>query len=312
MSFEFDIPFYMLVGIYFIQVVVISFYSPWVIRRYYLKLVELYPPAEYPHLNLVSPELLKGKRPILRHLEAFIGIVGLLAITASLLFWQKDMPNLVLRDFLHPLFVISSYCGIQLVPTLIITLWQRKILKQFRDMKLPTRRSAILQRLKITDYISPALVVFGLATTSTTLILSAYWLLNAMGPRDLMISVAIINAIMLSLLLHRTFWVPQFKRTDPFISHDDLFRQRKRQLDTLFRGWGFGALIFLTIAAGRVGIFGSNTNLSYGFAMICLLFIAQSLYLSWGLARLLDQTDFSVYRAADNPAKPGDSSLQPR
>lgn len=302
MNFAFDFPFYLLVGVFVVQVVLTSFYSPWKIRGHYRQLVEKYPPAEYPRLYPESPEVLERKQTMLRLLNAFIGIVGLLAIAASVLFWEKDMPNLGLRDLLHPLFVISSYCGIQVVPALIYARWAWLAAKRLRDLGPPTHRSATLQRLKITDYVSPALVVFGLASTATALVLSAYWLVNGMGPRDLMIIVTLATWLFLSLMLRRTLWAPQFKRTDPFMSQDDLFRQRTFRMRALFRGCGIGALFFLSIATARVGIPGFEPNISYFFVVLCLLFIAHSLFLSRFLTRMLDETDFSVYRASHDPS----------
>jgi len=296
MNFEFDFPFYLLVGVYVLQVVVTSFYSPWLMRRRSRQLVENYPPAEYPRLYPESPEVLKGKQTILRRLNSFIGVAGLLAILASLLFWKKDMPNLILRDFLHPLFVISCYCGIQVIPALIYARWGCLAAGRLREMGTPTRRSATLQRLKITDYISPALVVFGLASTLTAFILSAYWLMNGMGPQDVMIKVTVASGFPLSLLLHRTLRAPQFKRPDPFMSQDDLFRQRSLRMRVLFLGCGICALFFFFIAAARVGILGPEPNISYIFVFACLLFIVQSLSLSRFLTRMPEQRDFSVYR----------------
>jgi hypothetical protein len=297
MIFSFDFPFLLLVGLFVAQVAMTSFYSPWEIGRYYRQLVDKYPPAEYPRLYPESPDALEGKQTILRRLNALIGAVGLLAILASLLFWKKDMANQGLRDFLHPLFVISTYCGIQVVPALIYARWRRLAAKRLREMGAPTRRSATLRRLKITDYISPALVLFGLASTATAFILSAYWLASGMGPRDVMIMVTVASALFLSLMLHRVLWAPQFKRTDPFMSQDDLFRQRNRRMRALFRACGICALLFLFIAAARVGVFGFDINLSFVFAIPCLLFIAQALSLPRSLARMLEQRDFSVYRA---------------
>ena len=214
MNFAFDFPFYFLVGVYVAQVGLTSFYKPWRMRRYYVRLAELYPPAEYPRLYPESPEALNRRRTILRRLDAFIGIVGLVAILSSLLFWDKDMTNPGPRDLLHPI---------------------------------------------------------------------------------------VANGLFLSLMLRRTLWAPQFKRADPFISHDDLLRLRRQRMRMLFLGCGICALFFLFIAAARVGSLGFEPNISYMFVLLCLFFIAQSLLLARYLTRMLDQTDFSVYRGSHSP-----------
>ena len=173
--------------------------------------------------------------------------------------------------------------------------------KRLREMGAPTRRSATLQGMRITDYISPALVVFGLAAASIAFVLDAYWLVSGMGPQDLMIIGIVANGLFLSLMLRRTLWAPQFKRADPFISHDDLLRLRRQRMRMLFLGCGICALFFLFIAAARVGSLGFEPNISYMFVLLCLFFVAQSLLLPRYLTRMLDQTDFSVYRGSHSP-----------
>lgn len=297
MNFASDFQFYLAIGMFAVQVVVVSFYSPWRIRRYYQRLVKHYPPAEYPGLYSVYPELRNEELVTPGHRDTFIGIVTLLAILASLLFWQYDRTNAFIW-LLNPIFIGGIYWVVQGI--LILNepprAWQA--MRQLSDKEAPVRRSATLQGLKITDYISPILVIFGLATTSSAFILIVYFLVNGVGSHNSSISIVWIVACVFLLyeMLCRTLWAPQFKRLDPFISHHDLFRQRRLHMRTLFGCSGIVALYIWYSFAVRLWIPDPASNIVYNFPMICMLWIVASLFRFWSVVRNLDRVDFSVYR----------------
>lgn len=294
---SFELPIMILTLAFIVQVTVMSFYTPYRIRHYFLALVEKFPQEEYPRLYPVSPEEFNRQQRILQRANTAIGIIGLLAFLLSLLLWREDQVNSPFRD-LNPYFMIASYCVIQMFPMLVYARWQRQAAKRMREMEAPKRRSAELRRLKITDYVSPAHITFGLAANALNLGFAAYCLVTGTGPRNLMIYGILSSGFLLLMMLRPTLKTPQFKRIDPFLSPDDLFAQRRIQMSVLFRTSGIYALFVLFIATSKAEVIGVDIDIAYGFTLLCLLLTVSSMRLGQFYSLTLQKTDFSVYRVS--------------
>lgn len=261
----FDFQFYMMMVIFMVFIPLGTIYAPWIIRKTIQYLDKNYPRDQYPGVISISPKVLIG----LTYLDIFIGVITMLALVFSLLFWQPQVESTFIQEF-YPFNIIESISIYLFVRAILWIVLGVKGARYLGSLKPPMRRSATFQAVKITDYISPISIVLSLVLTTAAFLIISWWIVIGANVHPVSWIVCVVLAFSLIMKSRQIIHGPNFRRIDPFVSHEDLFRQRQAQLRLQF-GSAFIWIPILLIIIAPTGIQFSH---ALNFSLFCIFFNA--------------------------------------
>jgi hypothetical protein len=279
----------LLIAIVFLsQIVVVSFVAPIRFRRLYAKLYDSYPETEYPRFYPVPHDEMERQLRRYTMLRMATGPIGLAALVYGIV--VAGDPQQLAR-------IMMGVLMFQMFSTLLAYRWRPGILRAMSKLPPPARRSAELRRWRITDFVSPALIVLALASVLSAFAAVTSVFVGARGDAGIN-GFAILGALPIATaylagMLFR-IWKPVSQvRGDTHSMQSDLFRQRQVRLRLLF-----GAATLTGLALSFVLLAGAGT-IGLDWTSMALSVLAQFLYLMVpGLAfRAIGSLDFSAYRA---------------
>jgi hypothetical protein len=273
------------------QILVMSFIAPISLRRFCTQQYDSHPETEYPRWYPVPRSELE--RLLQRHVVVLmgVGLIGLLVLVCCVVF---SVSTSVLSAFMVCFLLLQLWSGhLAWLPGM------RKVLHAMREMPPPVRRSVELHRWRITDFVSPLMIVPGFASQLAVLAAGTYVYLE--GRPDVpglpvVIAVLAVTVWILGRLVYRVVRPAAPVRIDPNMSDVDLHRLRQRVIQGQF------------VQAAALGVLNSFALLIFGgvvvldplwfFLGFSLLVQLRSLLSPGSLFRFVRSQDFSVYRAA--------------
>jgi hypothetical protein len=276
---------WMLAIVFLAQIIVLSFIAPARLVRAYRQMFDRYPPEQFARLYPVSIEEMQRWQRVRTTLHSSIGCAGLIVLVATLLTAERP------KTFF---LVIGAFMMIQLLPTLLRVAQQRRLFKEVAKMAPPAKRSAPLHAWRLTDFVSPLSIALGFIGTAVGLGTSAYLYFVGSQAKITLGFFAIVNILLLFRMLQLVFLPLKFKRPDPFMTQEDMFRRRQQNLRLLFR---FAAIMgiyvtFMMLCATRT----FSIDPALVVTVVSILMQAAWLRLTGLIVRTLESTDFSVYR----------------
>ncbi|MEJ0085311.1 MAG: hypothetical protein WDO72_06495 [Pseudomonadota bacterium] len=270
------------------QIYVLSFYTPMRWQGYHARLFEKFPREEYPSLHPLLREELERKFALFRPTHLVIGAGSILAFLGALIFADSA------RGLAGPM--MTCLLLQVMLPIYIALPLEFRIQKGLRAMPPPSRRSVELRKWRITDFVSPVWVGFGIAVQALNLACAVAVYLYRPGTLGTF-PAGIGSGVMLLAMVYVLFGGGNTvaTRADPFMSQADTFDVRRR----IYRG-----LFVVSAAFGVVGPFTLLGNAGlvhfvFDYQAVCLSVTLQlvGLMLVSGQNRDLNTRDFSVYRA---------------
>jgi hypothetical protein len=273
------------------QIVVLSFLAPIRFRRLYTKLYDSYPETEYPRFYPVPRVAMERQLSRYLLIRMATGPIGMAALILGLVYGGD--PQQLAR-------IMGAVLIVQILSGIVGYRWRPGILRAMSRLPPPARRSAELRRWRITDFVSPALIVAGLVSVLSVFAAAGYVFFVGQGDGGI-IGFAIGGALpiatgYLAWMLIR-IWKPV--SLVPSVSSPpeaDLFRQRQRGFRVLFVAatvTGLALSIVLLAGAGTIGLDFLCTRLAVSLLAQVLVVVVPSLGF-----RTIRSLDFSEYRAA--------------
>jgi hypothetical protein len=280
---------YLYAVVFLSQVLVVSLYTPTLVRRRVRTLLATRPPAEYPQLYPVPVATIERTLRLYRILTAGIAVLGL-ALAAW--FYTID------AEMLASAYAYAIYTCLQVAPVLLWTHWETRYFQRMRATAPNSIRRAELKPRRLRDFVSPTLL--GLAvTTYLGATASLVFLSAAFIQEPLLTSTFLFTAMTIGNLFAAvaSVWMLRGRKLDPHQTNDDRTRR-------LRAGW---RAMFVTIIL--VNTYVALQSLLHGFGLFDYVGFAASLLTQFfavasGKASVaaLDQEDFEVYRANTNRA----------
>ena len=273
------------------QILVLSFISPIRLRRFCTQQYDSHPETEYPRWYPVPRSELERLLNRNRAVRMTVGLLGLAVLVCCVVFAVSPS---VLSAFMVCFLLIQLWSGeLAWLPGM------RKVLRAMREMPPPVRRSIELRRWRITDFVSPVVIVLGFASQLAVLAAGIYpYLAGRHDVPGFPVVVAVLAATIwiLGRMVYRIVRPVAPVRIDPNMSEADLHRLRQRALQGQF------------VQAATLGVLNSFALLIFGgiIALDPLWFFlgfsvwvqVRSLLSPGSLFRFVRLQDFSVYRAA--------------
>lgn len=273
------------------QILVMSFIAPVRLRRFCTAQYDSHPETEYPRWYPVPRAELE--RLLKRHLAVLmaVGLIGLVVLAFSVVL---GAPPTALSAFMVCLLLIQLWSGdLAWLPGM------RKVLRVMREMPPPVRRSVELHRWRITDFVSPLVIVLGFASQLAAVAVGICAYLE--GRHDVPVFPVVIALLaatiwILGRMVYRILRPVPVPRIDPNMSETDLHQLRQRAIEGQF------------VSAATLGVLNSFALLIFSgiisldpiwfFLGVSLWVQLRSLLSSSSLFRFVRSQDFSVYRAA--------------
>lgn len=271
------------------QIGVLSIIAPYLFRRAYLDLRKRFPPETHARLYPVSPGELRGYRAAVAVVRAVIVVAGVALLIQGLV--TREDPVRFARTMI---WVFMA----QTVPAFMRFPGELRVIRAFRSMPAPAIRSADLRRLRVTDFVSPLVLVLGFAANAAAILTAvALSRMPAVHVSNALVSYIItVSGVVLARMVYVASMPISMPRPDPYMADPDVFKTRRLRLRMLFVG---GALLgaFLTVAQlYRIGIGTLHLNIvgfCIGTSLVCQL---GYLVIVRAVVRALAERDGSVYR----------------
>lgn len=275
------------------QILVLSFIAPIRLRRFSTMQYDNHPETEYPRWYPVPRAELD--RLVNRHVVVSMaaGLVGLIWLICAMVIGAAPMS---LAAFTMCFLLLQLWSG-----ELAWLRGARKVLRALREMPPPARRSVELHRWRISDFVSPVVIVLGFASQLAAVAVGMYAYLqgrHAALPASGFIVVALLAASLwiLGRLVYRILRPVSPARIDPSMADADLYRLRQR----VVQGQFVQAATVGLLNAFALAIFGGIIAIDPLWFFLAFSLWAQARWLlsPGSLFRFVRSQDFSVYRAA--------------
>jgi hypothetical protein len=291
-----DVPTALVAATFAAQVLTMSFVVPARFRRYFALLFERYPQREFPRLYPVPQEQMEQSIAMHKPIYVATGVAGLLVLGVGLSAGAEAVTLARLMTY---------YMLVQFMPLLSRLVWSMRVARAFRAMTPPPVRSAELRRTRVTEFVPPMAIVFGLLGSSSGLACAAFGYTRSASLAQVAFAV-IVNGWLLGRMVYVLATPVTLGRVDPYMSEEDVFRARRQRLRLLFGGGGA-----LGAYASFMLLYGAHV-VRFDFAYLCavasLLSQAVVLLAAARTLRTLEERDFSVYRSRDGIQPAGASS----
>ena len=147
------------------QIFIISYYFPRKILARMKKVLETYPPAEYPKLYPQSIEYYKIGHSVYKTVNQIIVAIGFLII--ALMLFVVDHSTFADDGFISE-FWPAAYGMLQFLPSIFLEFSEYGQTKLMRKLNTTATRTANLRRRELSDYVSMKLVVIAVLLYLTT------------------------------------------------------------------------------------------------------------------------------------------------
>lgn len=283
---DFDLLSIVLIATFMSQLVLLSIVGPRRVYLYRRELWEKFPPEQYSHLYPVGMEWIQRQQSISRVIDWGVFCTGFLILIV-----------LVIRSSStgQMAYVMSCVCIAQVLARVVRERIDFKIMRAYKSMAPPAVRTAIFQSWTLWNFVSPALVVCGIVTTTIAIVVAS---LVGFMPQGKAAVILVYLAMDLFLLVRmvRVIFQPLLPRPDPYATKEDVFAIRKRRLHVLFIGSAIFAIITtFELLAGTKLI---ELRYEYVTVAVSLIIQATSVALSAAILRQLRTRDFSAYRGS--------------
>jgi hypothetical protein len=268
------------------QIIVLSFYVPQRWGQYHARMIRRYPPEQYLRLYPLPKQIIESKLILFRRVQFGIGCFAALVLVAALI---QSPSSKVFAAYMSGILVLQLGVVLYIAMPLGI-----KISKAFRGMRPSSARSAELRPWRITDFVSPSWIVFGLVLQTLGLACVAvgylYWP-KALPPAVILMASGV---VLLGIMVYSLFSPRGFSRPDPYMSDADTFSERQRRYRVRFLAGalnGPGEALIVLSCAPFMHIENADVCISVSVViqLWALWFISSQL-------QDLEKRDFSVYR----------------
>jgi hypothetical protein len=239
-------------AVYLSQVLLISLYLPSKLLRHSRRLIEAFPPSEYPKLYPEPLERIERKLRVYRNLNTGLLLLGLGLLAAA---WLLDY-RIAAKYGAYPTMVAhATYSMLQVLPLVAFSLWGLAYYKRMRAAARGRIRTAELKVRRLFEFVSPTLVgaaaaMYVGATASLLLIEGGPgWLVGGLlgwlsfhRQYVMIASLTICNAMFAGVIL----WSLYGRKLDPHQTDGD----RERQIRLVAQGLLGASILFSVFMAG--------------------------------------------------------------
>ena len=217
-------------AVYLSQVLLISLYLPSRVLRHARRLIETFPPSDYPKLYPEPLATIDQKLRVYRSLNTGLLLLGLGLLAGA---WLSDY-RIAARYGAYPTMVAHAvYSMLQVSPMVVFSLWGFAYFKRMRAAARSRIRTAELTARRLFELVSPTLVgtavaMYVGATASLVLLDGGPGWVGGLGARiglrpgvAMMISMTIANIFFASIIA----WSLYGPKQDPHQTHEDRARQ---------------------------------------------------------------------------------------
>jgi hypothetical protein len=274
---------YFYAAVFLSQVVVVSLYTPTLVRRRVRTLLATRPPAEYPKLYPVPVATIERMLRLHLNLNGGIAVLGL-----ALAAWSYGY---TIDGGMSPT-AYAMYTVLQVAPIMLWTLWELRYLKRMRAAAPNSIRRAELKPRRPRDFVSPKLlglaVITYLGATASIVFLGATSIPTALFHSTFLFTAMTIANLFAAVT---SVWMLRRRKLDPHQTHDDRTRG-------LRAGWT-AMLVTISLVNAYVGLQGLFDAFGlFDYMGFVASLLTQFCAVASGKASVaaLDQEDFEVYK----------------
>lgn len=257
------------------QLVTLSIYLPLKWRNYRIALFDRHPREKYPHLYFQPESVELNRQKIRRVIDSVVIVLGIGLITDAII--QSKTAD----ELAHRMFVFSI---IQIMPFMLSRYWGKKNNQLMKERKIEKVMKASMSVRKITDFISPLMII----VASIMYFLSLFASVLSSIQLSTVILMIILNTV-INIYLARTILNGLYSdRIDKYLSDKDRLKQMSKKLKRLIvSSIVFSAFILSVLIFDK---FGLNDALIF----IITSFFLQLLFIVEVNPKI--ERDFSVYQ----------------
>jgi hypothetical protein len=239
-------------AVYLSQVLLISYYLPTRILRHARRLIETFPPSEYPKLYPEPLATIDRKLRVYRIQNTGLLLLGLGLLAGA---WLSDY-QIAAKYGAYPTMVAHAiYSMLQVSPLVVFSLSGLAYYKRMRAAARGRLRTAELKARRLFEFVSPALLGTAAATyvgaVGSLLLFEGRpgWLVGgllgwlSLHRQGVMIaSLTIYNALFAGIIA----WSLYGRKQDPYQTYED----RARQIQLVAQGLLMASILFSVFIAG--------------------------------------------------------------
>jgi hypothetical protein len=275
------------------QIITISLYMPFVVRRYSRELVKRYPENEYPRLYPLGADIriARGQKSKYWHYAA--------SVSCLLIFLYGLLTSMEPKTLT---FMLVLALMIQCIPIVVAGKWMAQRDRALQEMPPPTVRSTSLKTRKIKDIISTQKFYLAIAMYITSLLIGGIALSQDLGTetRGYLAIVVIITAatVHFAFSMRKVFHLVEMPRTDPYASTKDVFERARQEAKTII---GASTFVSFTLVLTLLWLFIKASDIQDydGIPLMLLMSLVAQIgmvTMGHGIASQLNTTDYSVYK----------------
>jgi hypothetical protein len=239
-------------AVYLSQVLLISLYLPSRVLRHARRLIETFPPSDYPKLYPEPLATIDRKLRVYRNLNTGLLLLGLGLLAAA---WLLDY-RIAAKYGAYPTMVAhATYSMLQVLPLVAFSLWALAYYKRMRAAARGRIRAAELKARRLFEFVSPTLVGAAAAmyvgATASLLLIEGRpgWLVGGLlgwlsfhRQYVMIASLTICNAMFAGVIL----WSLYGRKLDPHQTDGD----RERQIRLVAQSLLGASILFSVFMAG--------------------------------------------------------------
>jgi hypothetical protein len=239
-------------AVYLSQVLLISLYLPSKLLGHARRLIETFPPADYPKLYAEPLATIDRKLRVYRNLNTGVLFIGLGLLAGA---WLSDY-RIAARYGAYPAMVAhATYSMLQVLPMVVFSLWGFAYFKRMRAAARGRIRTAELKARRFFEFVSPmllgtAVAMYLGATVSLVFLDGGPGWVGGLGarlglrPAEVMIAaMTIYNSLFAGIII----WSLYGRKQDPHQTDAD----RARQIRLVAQGLLMASILLSVFVAGH-------------------------------------------------------------
>jgi hypothetical protein len=292
-------------AVYLSQVVLISLYLPSRVLRHVRRLIETFPPSEYPKLYPEPLATIDRKLRVFHNLNTGLLLLGLGLLAGA---WLSDY-RIAAKYGAYPTMVAhATYSMLQVVPMVAFSIWGLAYYKRMRAAARSRIRTAELKARRLFEFVSPALFGAAVATyvgaTASLLLVEGRpgWLVGGLlgwlsfhRQYVMIASLTICNAWFAGIIA----WSLYGRKQDPYQTYED----RARQIQLVAQGLLMASILLSVFMAGFNLLSAFELELWHYGPLLYSVFLQAGLtaclwfFLTYDPYLRFEPQSFEVYRA---------------
>lgn len=275
------------------QIITISLYMPFVVRRYSRELVRRYPESEYPRLYPIGADIriARGQKSKYWHYAAaiFCALILLYGLFTSMA--SKNLTWMIVLALL-----------VQNIPIVIAGRWMVQRDRALKEMPPLSVRSSALKTRGLRDLLSIRSFYLAIAMYIASLIMGGILLTQDLEGEKWgylgIVFIMVIGALHFAFTMKKIFALVEMPRVDPYASTEDVFQRAGQDAKTVV---GASTFVSFSLALTLLWLFIKASGLQDydGIPVILLMSLLAQVSMvavGHGIARQLNNTDYSVYK----------------